>query len=138
MQAKQMRPGTRPGLVNHSDRGSPYASDDYRRALAGYGMVSSMSRSGDCWDNAVVESSFATLKAELVKLDHCLTHANAVLLIADDIDGLYNPTRRHSSIGYLSPIEFESKAQVDALAASSNRPRNRGRSQWVDATLCAD
>src|SRR5207253_3068313 len=57
----------RPGLVHHSDRGSPYASGDYRRALASRGIVASMSRKGDCWDNAVAESFFATIKAELTE-----------------------------------------------------------------------
>lgn len=103
--------------MHHSDRGSPYASEDYRRALEAHAMIASMSRTGDCWDNAVAESFFATLKAELVDLEQYRTYAEATSSIADYIDGFYNPTRRHSSIGYVSPIEFELKAQVAALAA---------------------
>jgi transposase InsO family protein len=95
------------GLVHHSDRGSPYASDDYQAALRGHGVVASMSRKGDCWDNAVAESFFATLRAELLDHEHYATRRDALTAIADYIDGFYNPLRRHSSIGYVSPIEFE-------------------------------
>ncbi len=106
-----------PGLVHHSDRGSPYASADYRRALDRAGAVASMSRKGDCWDNAVAESFFATLKTEAlgdrVPADHDLaTHA-----IGEYLDGYYNPKRRHSFIDYESPIEFELKRHIAAMAA---------------------
>ena len=106
-----------PGLVHHSDRGSPYASEAYRALLAQHGMVASMSRTGDCWDNAVAESFFATLKAELVDHERYVTRQAAVASLADYIDGFYNPTRRHSHLDYLSPIEFELKEQVAAQAA---------------------
>ena len=89
----------RRGLVHHSDGGSPYASDDYRRALETNVMVASMSRTGDCWANAVAESFFATLKAEVEGLEQYRTHLEATSSIADYIDGFYNPTRRLSSIG---------------------------------------
>jgi putative transposase len=105
------------GLVHHSDRGSPYASDDYRRALAAAGIIASMSRTGDCWDNAVAESFFATLRAELLDHERYETHTDATLSIGDYIDGFYNPQRRHSHAGNISPIEFELRAQVAALAA---------------------
>jgi transposase InsO family protein len=105
------------GLVHHSDRGSPYASDDYRTALATAGLVASMSRTGDCWDNAVAESFFATLRAELLDHERYETHADAAAAIGDYIDGFYNPQRRHSYLGYVSPIEYELRAQVAALAA---------------------
>ena len=106
-----------PGLVHHSDRGSPYASDDYRRALGERGLVPSMSRTGDCWDNAVAESFFASLKAELVDHEPYATHAAALASIGDYIDNFYNPLRRHSHLGYVNPIEYELRARVAALAA---------------------
>src|SRR5262249_40948745 len=87
-----------PGLVHHSDRGSPYASDDYRNALAERGIIASMSRKGDCWDNAVAESFFATMKGELVDHEAYATRAAAIASIGDYIDGFYNVERRHSSI----------------------------------------
>ena len=105
------------GLVHHSDRGSPYASDDYREALAKAGIVASMSRTGDCWDNAVAESFFATLRAELLDHEENATHVAAKASIGDYIDGFYNPQRRHSYLGYVNPIEFELRAQVAAFAA---------------------
>jgi putative transposase len=105
------------GLVHHSDRGSPYASEDYRATLAAAGIVASMSRTGDCWDNAVAESFFATLRAELLDHQNYSTHAAATDSIGDYIEGFYNQQRRHSHLGYVSPIEFELRAQVAALAA---------------------
>ena len=112
---RERNPG--PGLVHHSDRGSPYASGDYRRALASHGIVASMSRRGDCWDNAVAESFFATIKTELIEHTVYATREAAITSIAEYIERFYNPQRRHSSLGYISPIEFELKAQVAALAA---------------------
>ena len=106
-----------PGLVHHSDRGSPYASDDYRRALEESGLMASMSRTGDCWDNAVAESFFASLKAELVDHERYAGHAAAITSIADYIENFYNPLRRHSHLGYLNPIEYELRARLTALAA---------------------
>jgi transposase InsO family protein len=106
-----------PGLVHHSDRGSPYASDDYRDALRARGIVASMSRKGDCWDNAVAESFFATLRAE--HLDHVRfeTRAAAAASLTDYIDGFYNTVRRHSYLDYVSPIEFELKRITTREAA---------------------
>jgi putative transposase len=105
------------GLVHHSDRGSPYASADYRAALKARGVVASMSRTGDCWDNSVAESFFATIKAELIDLELFSTRAAATARIADYIECFYNPQRRHSFLGFLSPIEFELKAHLAAIAA---------------------
>ena len=99
------RPGG--GLVHHSDRGSPYASAAYRAALDHHGVIASMSRRGDCWDNAVAESFFATLRAELVDHERYLTHEAAIASISDYIDNFYNVERRHSFLDYLNPIEFE-------------------------------
>ena len=106
-----------PGLMHHSDRGSPYASEDYRQALGQRGIVASMSRTGNCWDNAVAESFFATLKAELVDAMHYPTRDAAMASIRDYLERFYNPARRHSHLGYLSPVEFELRAQVAAFAA---------------------
>jgi transposase InsO family protein len=95
------------GLVHHSDRGSTYASDDYRRALEEHGIECSMSRKGDCWDNAVAESFFASLKREVEEIEDLESHAQANVILADYIDKFYNLQRRHSTIGYRSPTEFE-------------------------------
>jgi transposase InsO family protein len=97
------------GLVHHSDRGCQYASHDYRAALDGIGVVCSMSRKGNCWDNAVAESFFATLKTELVYLRSFATRADAREAIFDFIETFYNRERRHSSLGYASPVEYEMK-----------------------------
>lgn len=100
------------GLLHHSDRGSPYASDDYRAVLRAHKMRRSMSRKGDCWDNAVAESFFATLRAELVDHEHFETRDQALSAIGDYIDNFYNVERRHSHLGYLNPLEFELRAQL--------------------------
>jgi putative transposase len=107
----------RPGLVHHTDRGSPYASDDYRRVLAAHSITASMSRTGDCYDNAVAESFFATLKAEHVDHEDFATRDLGTASIGDYIEGFYNCARRHSHVGYLSPIEFELRSQTKAIAA---------------------
>lgn len=107
----------RAGLLHHSDRGSPYASDDYRKALGRHGIVASMSRTGDCWDNAVAESFFATIKAELIDHERYPTHAAATASISNYLETFYNPIRRHSHLGYVSPMEFELKRQIAEMAA---------------------
>jgi putative transposase len=107
----------RPGLVHHTDRGSPYASDDYRRALAAHAITASMSRAGDCYDNAVAESFFATLKAEHVGHENFATRDIGTASIGDYIECFYNCARRHSHVGYVSPIEFELRSQTKAIAA---------------------
>jgi putative transposase len=106
-----------PGLVHHSDRGSPYASDDYRAALRAAGLVASMSRKGDCYDNAVAESFFATLRAELLDHESYATRKDAESSIRDYLDTFYNPVRRHSFLGYVSPIEFELRRRISEMAA---------------------
>ena len=105
------------GLVHHSDRGSPYASSDYRAALSEAESVASMSRKGDCWDNAVAESFFATLKGELLDHETYATRASASKAIADFIDNFYNCQRRHSTLDYVSPVEFELRLQSKRDAA---------------------
>jgi len=96
-----------PGLVHHSDRGVQYAAGDYRKLIDEHGMVGSMSRKGDCWDNAPMESFFGTLKQELVFHERFATRAEAKRKIFEYIEMFYNGWRRHSSLGGVSPIEFE-------------------------------
>jgi transposase InsO family protein len=110
----------RRGFIHHSDRGSTYASKAYRDALKTLGARQSMSRKGDCWDNAVAESSFASIKRE--RLDRFVPSSRSAALrfIGDYIDGFYNPARRHSTLGNISPIEFELKSlskNIESLAA---------------------
>ncbi len=97
------------GLLHHSDRGSQYASGDYQDALRDRGVVCSMSRKGNCWDNAVAESFFATLKTECIYARRFATRAEAREAIFDFIEAFYNRRRLHSTLGYVSPMEFEMK-----------------------------
>jgi len=106
-----------PGLLHHSDRGSPYASDDYRAELRVHCVRRSMSGKGDCWDNAVGESFFATLRAELVDHERFATRSDAIAAIGDYIDNFYNAERRHSHLGYLNPIEFELRSHLQQFVA---------------------
>lgn len=96
------------GLLHHSDRGVQYASSDYRGVLAAHHLRPSMSRRGNCYDNAVMESFWSTLKLELVYRSRFRTHAEARTAIFDYIERFYNRTRLHSSLDYRSPLEFES------------------------------
>jgi putative transposase len=98
------------GLVHHSDRGVQYACHDYQRVLADEEMVPSMSRTANCWDNAVAESFFSTLKQELVHRRDFATHDEARAALFHYIEGFYNRRRRHSSLGFVSPEEYERKA----------------------------
>jgi putative transposase len=95
------------GLVHHSDRGPQYVSDEYGAVLGRHGIVMSLSRRGNCWDNAVAESFFATLKVELASESRWLTRAAAQRALFDYIEVFYNGQRRHSSLGYVSPRAFE-------------------------------
>jgi transposase InsO family protein len=98
------------GLTHHFDRGVQYASADYGKLMQSAGLRASMSRKGDCYDNAPMESFFHTLKTELVYHRHHATRAEATRDIFAYIEGFYNRTRRHSAIGFISPIEMELKA----------------------------
>lgn len=98
-----------PGVLHHSDRGVQYASAAYRALLQQYGLTSSMSRPGNCWDNAVVESFFATLKTELRSHGVWPTRTEARRTLTRYIDGWYNRQRRHATLGYLSPCHYERK-----------------------------
>jgi putative transposase len=96
-----------PGLIHHSDRGTQYASSAYRALLDKHGLRCSMSRRADCWDNAVAESFFSTLKAELVESERFATHSAARMAVFRYIEGYYNLHRLHSTLGYCSPARFE-------------------------------
>jgi len=100
------RPDT---LLHHSDRGSQYTSEAFQRLLADHGVDCSMSRSGNCWDNAAMESFFSSLKTERVSRRTYRTRDDAKADVFDYIERFYNPKRHHSTIGYLSPIAFEEK-----------------------------
>lgn len=97
-------------LISHSDRGCQYASDAYRQALATHGITASMSRRGNCYDNAYAESFFHTLKVELVHRRRFKTRAEAMMAIFEYIEVWYNRRRLHSSLGYLSPADYEARA----------------------------
>lgn len=103
------------GLLHHSDRGSQYASAEYQARLSEVGAQCSMSRRGDCYDNAAVESFFSTLKTELIHGRRYATRAEARAEIFEYVEVFYNRERRHSALGYLSPAEYEAR-QVAASA----------------------
>lgn len=108
--ALRMALGTRrvsPQLLHHSDRGSQYASDAYRDLLGSHGLECSMSRKGNCWDNAVVESFFGTLKTELIHPRTWRTRREVRSAIYEYLEVFYNRRRRHSHLGYCSPADFE-------------------------------
>jgi transposase InsO family protein len=96
-------------LLCHSDRGVQYAATDYRHALARAGLIASMSRKGNCYDNATMESFWSTLKWELVYRRKFTTHQQARSAIFDYIECFYNPKRLHSALNFLSPVDFEAK-----------------------------
>ena len=102
------------GLLHHSDRGVQYACGEYRALLAAHGATASMSRRGNCWDNAVAESFFATLELELITTADWRTHTEARAAIFEFIEGWYNARRLHSTLGYLSPIAYEEQLQSAA------------------------
>ena len=105
------------GLVHHSDRGPQYISDQYGAVLAHHGIIMSLSRRGNCWDNAVAESFFATLKVELIYETHWLTRADVQRALFEYIEVFYNGQRRHSSLGYLSPRAFEAERRPEHAQA---------------------
>jgi putative transposase len=106
------RRGKPDALLHHSDRGSQYTSEQFRTLMEGNGVTGSMSRSGNVWDNAVMESFFSTLKTERTARKTYISRDQARADVFDFIERFYNPKRRHSTIGYLSPIEFERRAEV--------------------------
>ena len=119
MAIAQRRPPA--GLVVHSDRGSQYASETHRALLARHGFLGSMSRKGNCWENAVMERFFLNLKMERVWQKDYANHAEAVADIADYIVGFYNNVRLHSTLGYLPPSAYERKqAEKQLIELSEN------------------
>lgn len=119
LDALKMAQGLRrpaPGLVHHTDRGSQYASNDYRAALDDAGLHCSMSRKGDCWDNAPAESFFSTIKTECLHRETFVTRAEATETAVDYIRW-YNATRRHSTIGLVSPAAYEAFSIQQSMAA---------------------
>jgi len=106
------RRGPRATVLHHSDQGSQYASELFQRLLEELGVTCSMSRSGDVWDNAVMESFFSSLKTERVARRSYSTRDQARVDIFDYLERFYNPIRRHSTLGYLSPIDFERQQQI--------------------------
>jgi putative transposase len=97
----------RPGLIVHTDRGSQYVADRYLQLLLHHGIIPSMSRKGNCWDNAVAESFFHTLKTECIYLERFDTREQAQDVIFDYIEVFYNRQRRHSANGNLAPMVYE-------------------------------
>lgn len=97
-------------LLHHSDRGSQYTSEPFQRLLADHGVTCSMSRAGNVWDNAAMESFFSSLKTERTAAKMYRSRAQAKADVFDYIERFYTPTRRHSTLGYLSPMEFEMQA----------------------------
>lgn len=106
------RRGKPDALLHHSDQGSQYTSEQFQRLMADNGVTCSMSRSGNVWDNAAMESFFSSLKTERIARKTYRTRNQAKAEVFDYIERFYNPTRRHSTLGYLSPIDFERQANV--------------------------
>jgi transposase InsO family protein len=105
-------PHPKAGLLHHSDRGSQYAATSYQQLLTQHGIAVSMSRRGNCWDEACVESFFGTLKRELIYHRRYRTREEATQDIFEYIEVFYNRLRRHSTLGYYSPAEFEARTAV--------------------------
>jgi len=109
------RPGA--GLIHHSDRGSQYCAHEYRRLVDQFKMKASMSRKGDCYDNAPMESFWGTLKSELVHHSRYKTREEAILEITEYIEVFYNRQRRQARLGYLSPVNYERRFYARRVAA---------------------
>jgi putative transposase len=107
------------GLLHHSDRGSQYVDEGYVQALAAAGIERSMSRAGNCYDNAAMESFWSTLKTD-TGLDTAIpaSRQHAKLAVFDYIETFYNPTRRHSSLGHISPVAFENQQKLNTIKAA--------------------
>jgi len=106
------RRGKPDALLHHSDQGSQYTSEQFQRLMADNGVTCSMSRSGNVWDNAAMESFFSSLKTERIARKTYRTRNHARQDVFDYIERFYNPTRRHSTLGYLSPMDFEKQANI--------------------------
>jgi len=112
MALSRRQPGK--GVLHHSDRGSQYADKLFRQLLKDHGMRCSMSRKGDCWDNAVVESFNATIKTELIHRTKWISREEARAAVYKWIETWYNPKRLHSTLGYRSPDDFENDEKQPA------------------------
>ena len=106
------RRGKPDALLHHSDQGSQYTSEQFQRLMADNGVTCSMSRSGNVWDNAAMESFFSSLKTERIARKTYRTRNQARQDVFDYIERFYDPARRHSTLGYLSPMDFEKQANV--------------------------
>ena len=115
MAVRARRPA--PGALHHSDRGRQYTSTPYRAAISAAGLEASMSRRGDCWDNAVVESFFASLKTELIDRRIWATRDEIQQAVFRYIETWYNPHRLHSALGYLSPVQYEAALLISSSTA---------------------
>lgn len=115
------------GLLHHSDRGSQYTAEDYRKLMKEAGIEVSMSGKGDCWDNAPLESFFATLKTELISHVDYETRDQVRRDLFDFIEIFYNRKRRHSALGYLSPVEFEKRAEESTEILIAQKPAHATR-----------
>ena len=114
MAISRRRPGE--GVMHHSDRGCQYASHAYQQLLKEHGMIGSMSRKGNCWDNAVMERFFGSLKSERVSHKKYATRAEAKADVVDYIEMFYNSKRMHSALGYLSPMQYENQISRKAVS----------------------
>ena len=103
------RRGFPAGVLVHSGRGSQYCSNDYQQLLNGHQLICSMSRKGNCWDNAVAESFFHTLKVEVIRDERFQTREQLKQIVFEYLEADYNQHRRHSAIGHISPMAFEEK-----------------------------
>ena len=106
------RRGKPDSLLHHSDQGSQYTSEQFQRLMTDHGITCSMSRSGNVWDNAAMESFFSSLKTERTARKVYRRRDDARADVFDYIERFYNPRRRHSTLGYLSPVEFEEQAML--------------------------
>jgi len=108
--------GENPGIIFHSDQGSQYASKEVRNFLKEHDMIQSMSRKGNCYDNAVMESFFHSFKSELISFEHFQTREEARIKVFDYIEIFYNRQRSHSTLDYCSPVEFENNLKIKLVA----------------------
>ena len=113
MAIRQRQPAA--GLIMHTDRGSQYGADSYRQLLTQHGIEPSMSRKGNCWDNAVAESFFHTLKTELIYLEDFATHEQTQTAVFEYIEVFYNRQRCHSANGYLAPLAYEQALKINEI-----------------------
>lgn len=115
-----------PGLIHHSDHGVQYTSLAFGRRCGEAGIARSMGSVGDCFDNALAETFFATLECELVARSRWRTHAEARMAVFDFIEAFYNPRRRHSALAYLSPVEYERRCQSQRAGSSHDLSTKTG------------